>query len=153
MIHSNIEIYSEYVEARGHKSIKALHSSTFELTKDSDLSERGDCIIGVKLDKGLKELNKDFKEALKKDSSIVMILLQVDDIKETVLARGNSKLILEDDRRIVVRRSRFIGPETIAIESNKAAKDLNRNMIKKLQSFESILHITIYVLDISEIPV
>ncbi|MEM0501842.1 MAG: DUF371 domain-containing protein, partial [Ignisphaera sp.] len=57
------------------------------------------------------------------------------------------RLILEDNRRIVVRRSRYIGPETLAIESNKASKDLNRDLIKRLQDPEAVLHITIYVFD------
>lgn len=153
MVHRlvTVSMYSEYIEARGHRVIKALHPSTFELTKDSDISERGDCIIGVKLDRGLKELDDDFKEAVRKDSSVIIMILQVDDFRDIVLARGSSKLILEDDRRIVIRRSRFIGPETLAIESSKAARDLDRSIIRKLQDPESILRISIYVLDLSEI--
>ncbi|MCS7111105.1 MAG: DUF371 domain-containing protein [Sulfolobales archaeon] len=153
MIHRliSIAIFAEKLEARGHRAIRALHPTTFELTKDSDVSERGDCIIGVKLDRGLKEFDDRFKEALKRSSSIVVILLQVDDLKEVVLARGNNELILEDDRRIVVRKSRFIGPETLAVESNKASRDLDRDIVKRLQDPESILQATVYVLDANRI--
>ncbi|MEM0006240.1 MAG: DUF371 domain-containing protein [Ignisphaera sp.] len=149
MVHklATVPIFIENLEARGHRAIKAQHPTTFELTRDLDVSERGDCIIGVKLDRGLKDFDNCFKEALRKDSSIVVIVLQVDNLREVVLARGSSRLILEDNRRIVVRRSRYIGPETLAIESNKASKDLNRDLIKRLQDPEAVLHITIYVFD------
>lgn len=142
-------IFVEKLEARGHKSIKALHPTTFELTKDLDISERGDCIIGVKLDKSLKEFDDRVKEVLKKNSSLVIILLQVEDLKDIVLARGSSRLILEDDRRIVVRKSRFVGPETLAIESNKASRDLDRSIIKRLQDPTTTLYVTIHVLDLN----
>ncbi len=148
---STTAVFVEKLEAKGHRSIRALHPTTFELTKDSDISEKGDCIIGVKLDKGLKDLDDEFKKVLKKDSSLVIIVLQVDDLKDMVLARGSNRLILEDDKRIVVRRSRFIGPETLAIESNKASKNLNRDIIRRLQDPDTRLHVTIYVLDIKEI--
>ncbi len=34
----------------GHPNIKATHVKTLEITKDDGLSERGDCIIGIKAD-------------------------------------------------------------------------------------------------------
>jgi hypothetical protein len=38
----------EFIEARGHKKIRGTHRTTFEFTKEAHLTERGDCIIGVR---------------------------------------------------------------------------------------------------------
>jgi hypothetical protein len=141
----------EILRARGHESIRALHRTTFEFTKDSEVTPRGDCILGVKLDKAVADLSQEFKNAIKRNSAIVIIVLEVEGLKDVVLARGSSKLVLEDDKRVVVRRSKFIGKETLAIESNKAAKDIDRRLIEKLRNRSAELIIHLYVLDLSDV--
>ena len=37
----------EIVIARGHPNIRATHKTTLEVTKEKELSPRGDCIIGI----------------------------------------------------------------------------------------------------------
>jgi hypothetical protein len=145
-----IEAY-EVLIARGHKNIRALHKSTFEFTKDSNVTLQGDCILGVKLDKAVADLSHEFKNAIKRDTAIVIIVLEVGEFKDVVLARGSSKLILEDDKRVVVRRSGFIGKETLAIEANKAAKDIDRRLVEKLRDNNVEIVIHIYVLNSTKI--
>ncbi|HRX33916.1 MAG TPA: DUF371 domain-containing protein, partial [Methanoregulaceae archaeon] len=40
----NIE---ERICCRGHHNIRGTHRSTFQVTTETDLSPRGDCVIGV----------------------------------------------------------------------------------------------------------
>jgi len=144
-------ISKEYLEARGHPMIRALHTTTFEITKDSDIGPRGDCIIGVKLDRGVGELDEKFKNILKKDFSIVLIALYTEDnIGDIVIATGSSKLLLSDNRRIVIRKSSFIGPETLAIRANKAARDINREFIKRIQDTSIKIYIELYAIDLED---
>jgi hypothetical protein len=146
----HVEAY-ERLTARGHENIRALHRTTFELTKDSDVAIQGDCILGVKLDRAVADLSQEFRSAIKKDTAIVIIVLEVENLSDVVLARGSSRLTLEDHRRVVVRRSRFVGGETLAIESNKAAKDIDRRLIEKLRSRDAEIVVHIYVLDLGDV--
>ncbi len=144
-------ISKEHLEAKGHPMIRALHTTTFEITKDSDIGPRGDCIIGVKLDRGVGELDEEFKDILRRDFSIVLIALYTEDnIGDIVIATGSSKLLLSDNRRIVVRKSSFIGPETLAIRANKAARDINREFIKRIQDASTKIYIELYAVDLGD---
>jgi hypothetical protein len=146
----HVEAYERLI-ARGHENIRALHRTTFELTKDSDVAIQGDCILGVKLDRAVADLSQEFRSAIKKDTAIVIIVLEVENLSDVVLARGSSRLTLEDHRRVVVRRSRFVGGETLAIESNKAARDIDRRLIEKLRSRDAEIVVHIYVLDLGDV--
>ena len=39
------------IKAKGHKNVLSKHKSTFEITKDKELSLSGDCIIGLDIDR------------------------------------------------------------------------------------------------------
>ena len=41
----------------GHPNVRCLHQRTIEVTTDSHLTLRGDCIIGVRASKACKDLN------------------------------------------------------------------------------------------------
>lgn len=153
MAYLSIPMYRDRVTARGHQAVRALHPTTFELTKDSYLTERGDCIIGVDLDKGVSELNPDLKNALRKSTSLVVLILRVGGITDIVLAQGHENLILGSDRKIVVRRSSYVDPATLAINANKGSRNLRRDLIEKLKNRDSILVLDIYVLDLGSILV
>jgi hypothetical protein len=78
-----------------------------------------------------------------------VIVIEVDNLRDIVLARGSSRLLLEDDRRVVVRRSRFIGRETLAIEASKAARDIDRRIVEKLRNRNSVVKVHLYVIDMA----
>lgn len=146
-----IPVYRDRVVAKGHKAIRALHPTTFELTKDGHLTERGDCIIGVELDRGACELDPKLKEMLKKSTSVVLIVLRVGDVADTVVAQGNSALTFNDCRKIIVRRSSYIDPATIAVNANKASRNIRRDLVKKLRDPEAVVVVDIYVLDLGDV--
>jgi len=148
---SIVSIVRDTVVARGHPNVRALHRTTFEITKDRELTERGDCIIGVSADKASADLSRDLKDCLKKPLCVLVILLAADGRRDVVIARGDPKLILEDERRIIVRRSTYIDSATIAIEANKAARDIDRKLVELLKSSETELVVELIAADLSEL--
>ncbi len=120
----------EIVCFRGHKNIRATHPTTFEITREDYLTPRGDCIIGVCASKGLKDFRREFKEIALSDDALVLIIL-VSELGnyDVIRAYGSSKLTYEDPTRIIVRKSNYTSPSTIAVRADKAAKDLNRDLI------------------------
>ncbi len=131
-----IELAWDYLEARGHKNVRATHETTFEITRESYVTPRGDCIIACSSSKSVLDLNDDLKRVLRHDDSIVVIVLDCCGIVDYVVARGSSRLSLTDDRRIIVRRSSYVDAATLAVRSDKAARDLDRELVKRLREGE-----------------
>ena len=122
----------EEVCAYGHENVLSGHKITFEVTKDEYLTKKGDCIIGVNADKGLADFSENFKDTLKHADTFVKIFIAGAQFREEVNARGSKNLILTNENDIVVRKSKFIDDRTIAIMADKAAADLDREMVKML---------------------
>lgn len=62
-------------------------------------------------------------------------------IKETVFAELNPSF--NDDKEFVIRKTDFVSERTFAISSNKAASDLNRDLIRFLKEKDNKIAITI----------
>jgi hypothetical protein len=122
----------EYITFSGHKDIRAIHKTTFEITKSRKISVRGDCIVGVGADKACSDLDKRVIDALKK-KSVVHLTLLVGDLSFRVRAEGSPFLMLTDDEDIVVRRSSHICPRTLAVRADAAACDIPRAMVDMLK--------------------
>ena len=56
----------EEILAWGHENITARNRSTFEITKKSSLTRKGDCIIATKASKGAADLSYNFKRFAKR---------------------------------------------------------------------------------------
>jgi hypothetical protein len=124
----------EVVNAFGHRNVKATHRTTFEITKEKELSVRGDCIVAVSADKGFQDLRPEFKELLRRDGAKLKVQIEVNGITETASAFGSSKLILAHPTDLVVRKSDHICSRTLAIRADKAACDLSRELVARLQN-------------------
>lgn len=124
----------DVVSFRGHPNIRATHKTTFEITKESNLTLRGDCIVGVSADKGLADLNQELKQIIRSENSVVLVLL-VDESGEydLILGRGDPRLELSDEKRIIVRKSMYVSRNTLAVLSSKSAADLKRSLIEDLK--------------------
>lgn len=127
---------SERILFRGHSNISATHKTTFEITKSTQLTHRGDCIIGVGADKACADLDQRFKDALRRASS-VKLTLNVEGLIFSTSAKGSPDLILTHEEDVVVRRSGYICPRTLAIKADAAAADIPREIIKVLKSERS----------------
>ncbi len=136
-------IFDEIVAA-GHKLIKAKHKTTIEITKEDFLTEKGDCIIGIKADKACFDLKDEVKMALKQGKK-VKIVLEVNGIRDEVIGFGSKELILESKTSIVIRKSSFIDDRTVAIKANKSAADLNRRLVEELKNPDAKLIVRLIV--------
>lgn len=125
-------------KARGHVNVRATHRSTFEVTVEDYLTPRGDCIIGVSSELSPATLPGWLKEVIASDDSIVVVILCSGGICDSVIGRGSSKMTLSDDRRMVFRKSSYVGPETVMVNASKAAGDLRRDLVNKLASGEDL---------------
>jgi hypothetical protein len=123
----------EEIEFFGHPNIKSTHRSTLEITKEETVSFRGDCIIGVKANKSCAEFNRRIKKLIANDRAKVKITIYILDKVFEINAEGSSLLALSDDKEIVVRKSNYISPRTLAINSDKVAVDIPREIVRILQ--------------------
>ena len=129
----------------GHKNITSSHESTLEFTTDSSISLRGDCIIGVSSSLCLRDIPKKFKDKIQKENSKIKIVIQIGEKKEEIIGYGNPDLQLSDSKAMIIRKSSFICPRTLAIKANKAACDIPRKMVELLTDSKSEINVTIYL--------
>ena len=133
------------ISSFGHPNISATHKTTIELTREDFLTHTGDCIIGVKADKACADLPKKFKELLKLGRRL-RITLECNGFKETITARGDPRLTFTDEHRMIIRKSDFVCGKTLCVRADKAAADLNRDLIEELKK-GGRLSATLEVLD------
>ena len=131
--------------AFGHPNILATHKTTLEITKDTELTEKGDCIVAVKADFSLQKI----KEVVNSCGSNgkIKITLVVVGLKEEITTVVNNAF--SSDREIVLRKSGFASERTLGIRTNKAAADLDREVIERLKSSSMAVSVTIETHDTS----
>ena len=133
----------EVIEARGHPNILATHETTLEITKETELTKRGDCIIAVGATKASADLSAEFKEAAKQENAEITILIEAGEERETVKAKGSPQLSFEHTTDMVIRKSSYVCNRTIAIRADKTAVDLSRKLTGKLQDPNQRIKITL----------
>ena len=112
------------IKAKGHKNVLSKHKSTFEITKDKELSLSGDCIIGLDIEA--------------RDDTQVIVKLSTANASDEIMGWGHHDLILTHPTDLVFRKSTFTCPRTLMIKADKAAADLNRDLINDLSNGEDM---------------
>jgi hypothetical protein len=135
----------EIIFGYGHENIRATHKTTLEFTKEKHLTKKGDCIIAVAADKGLADLSREFKERLRKPNAKLTILIEAGGITEQVQACGSQQLVLSHPTDVIIRKSNYQCTRTLAIHADKAADDLSRELVKKLENPNQKVKITLAV--------
>jgi len=138
---------TEVVDARGHENIQSTHKTTFEITKETTLTRRGDCVIAVGATKGAADLNPRFKEAVKKKSARITITIEAGEVEEVVRARGSPQISFTHPTDLVVRKSGYVCGRTLAVRADKAASDLSRELVEKMRNPLHDIKITLMVED------
>jgi len=133
------------IEFTGHENIRSNHQRTLEITKESHLTPRGDCIIGVNAKSSCADLPEELKNKLKNPDSKVNFSIKVGDEEFVMEGKGHPDLILSHTEDIVIRKSDFVCPRTLAIKCDKASDLLPRSMVKLLQDPKTIGTFTITV--------
>ena len=129
----------------GHPNVLCFHKKSIEVTRDPELSRRGDCIIGVGSNKGCSHLDHRLRYAIGRDDAEIRIEIIVANLSFKVTGRGSYNLSALDRRDIVMRKSGFCCPRTLSVLCDKAASDIPSNIVKKLQDpeTEGLLRITV----------
>jgi hypothetical protein len=137
-------LVQEDILFHGHPNIRSRHGTTIEITKESSLTLRGDCIIGVSSNKACNSLDPAIRRALAQDNTSILMEIIISDISFVIKGQGSNLLTFLDRRDIVIRRSAFCCPRTLAILSDKASSDLPRSMVELLRKPETqgLLRIT-----------
>ena len=125
------------ISFNGHKNIRSLHPKTIEITTESDLSLNGDCIIGVEASCGCNDIPEQMKNLMRNSKSEILFTISVNEISFKVKGNGHENLILTNPHDIVIRKSSFICPRTLAIHCDLASDSIPRQMIKSLQNPDS----------------
>ncbi|MDR0912163.1 MAG: DUF371 domain-containing protein [Methanobrevibacter sp.] len=124
--------------AHGHRFITSKHKSTFEITTEKDLTPAGDCIIGVSSDLNLNDFNNEFKSKITNDKTEIIVNLYTPNGFDTIKGFGDKNLTLSHPTDVVIRKSNFTCSRTLMIKANKAAIDLNPELINDLKNCENL---------------
>lgn len=137
----------------GHKNVTGTHKNTFEFTKDKTLNINGDCIIGINSD------FKDIKVPCCKPKSLgfgfdasdypkLKIIIKCGKLTDTVEGFYNPDYC--DRQSIVFRKSNYRCKRTFAFYCNKAAIDIDRNIISMLKDPKTKAEIEIELIPIND---
>ncbi|MDH3312816.1 MAG: DUF371 domain-containing protein [Nitrosopumilus sp.] len=121
------------IQFSGHENIRSNHQKTIEITKESHLTPQGDCIVGVNATSSCSDLPLELKEKLKNPDSKIKFSIRVGDNEFFLEGKGHPELILSHTEDIVIRKSDFICPRTLAIKCDKASDLLPRDMVTLLK--------------------
>jgi hypothetical protein len=133
------------IEFSGHENIRSNHQKTIEITKESHLTPQGDCIVGVNATSSCADLPDDLKNKLKDPNTKVTFSISVGNYEFLINGMGHPDLILTHSDDIVIRKSNFICPRTLAVKCDKASDMLPREMVSLLQNPKTIGIFTIIV--------
>jgi hypothetical protein len=129
----------------GHPNIQSLHARAIEITKNTNLTLRGDCIIGVSANKACKHLDPTLQRLLKREDSVVKLSITAGNLSYRVNGFGNTRLMLLDAQDIVIRRTNFTCSRTLCVNSDKASLDIPRELVLLLQDPATRAALNIYV--------
>ncbi len=136
---------TETIYAHGHENVTSRNRMTFEITKETHLTRRGDCIIALAADKGARDLNPEFKKLALNEKARITITIEADDQLEVIKAYGNPQLSFTHPTDLVVRKSDYTCNRTLAVHADKGANDLPKTLVAKLQNPIQKVKITLTV--------
>jgi len=110
----------------GHANVLATHGNSLEFTKDTELSVKGDCILGVGCDFNAGDLAD-----IARNSGNFEMNLEAGDARDSVHGRINAKFGHRDE--IVMRIGEFSSERTFGIRCDKPAAMINRRLIENLK--------------------
>jgi len=133
----------ETFEAWGHPNVRSTHKTTLMVTRDEELTTRGDCVVAVRAEKGTKDLDPRLKELIRNSETRVTLTIEARDSIFMVTGRGHPRLSLNDPVDMVIRKSGYICDRTLMIQADKAACDIPSNFARFLQEGDRRILLTI----------
>jgi len=130
-------------EAFGHPNITATHPTTLEITTENHVSQRGDCIVGVRANCSPVKLPQTIQHALSARAERAILRIRAEGQRFEVAGEGSPRLTFQDSKEMVVRKSMFASDRTIMVNADKAAKDIPRVMLVLLRDPEQRIEVEI----------
>ncbi|MDO5814407.1 MAG: DUF371 domain-containing protein [Methanobrevibacter sp.] len=127
---------------KGHENVSSLHKSTFEITKDAEIGPTADCIIGVDMDSSMLNFPQEFKDKIANSNTKIIVILDTENGHDEITGFGHEDLTLTHPTDIVCRKSDYTCSRTLMIHADKAARDLDGDLIEDLKN-EKIMEVTI----------
>ena len=127
---------------KGHRNVTSHHKSTFEITRDAEIGPTADCIVGVDMDKTMLDFPQEFKDKIADSDTKIIVELKTENGYDEITGFGHEDLTLTHPTDIVIRKSDYTCSRTLMINSDKAAKDLDADLIDDLKN-EKIMEVTI----------
>ncbi|WP_405283631.1 DUF371 domain-containing protein [Methanobrevibacter sp.] len=128
--------------SKGHRNVTSHHKSTFEITKDAEIGPTADCIVGVDMDKTMLDFPQEFKDKIANSNTKVIVELKTENGHDEITGFGHEDLTLTHPTDIVIRKSDYVCSRTLMIGADKAAKDLDCDLIDDLKN-EKIMEVAI----------
>ena len=128
--------------SKGHRNVTSHHKSTFEITKDEEIGPTADCIVGVDMDKTMLDFPQEFKDRIANPDTKIIVELKTENGHDEITGFGHEDLTLTHPTDIVIRKSDYVCSRTLMIGADKAAKDLDRDLIDDLKN-EKIMEVAI----------
>lgn len=126
-------------KAYGHPNLLATHVKTLEFTKDDELTERGDCIVGIKADFDLVKL----KEFTKKAKLIITIQDPKSDEQLSSEFKFKINPNYSSENELVIRKSFFNSERTFGFNLNRGSNHLDRKIVELLQDPKNHADVTV----------
>ncbi len=118
---------------RGHANVTATHDKTLELTRDTEISKRATCVLGV--------ASSHDDRALLGLRGRVEITLECDGARDEFSATISPFFL--GDSSLVFRRAAGLRERTIAYDATKTAATIDRELVARCSSAARELHVTI----------
>ena len=136
------DVTSVEIIAHGNPKITATNASMIKLTNGNDVD---DATIGVRANKACADFPEDFKRAIKTPDKNLEIVIESDDEMIAFSAYCSPALKLIDSNHISINKTDLIDDKTVAIVSDKAAADLDRDFVEKLKDPNSKIKVVLGV--------
>ncbi|AFD00743.1 Uncharacterized protein conserved in archaea [Methanocella conradii HZ254] len=137
-------MHKEVVHGRGHPNVTGTHRSTFEITRDEEISKSADCIIVVGADKGAASLSDGFKKAAAHDDAFITCVIEAGGFRDVVTGWGSEKMTFSVEDSMVFRVSDYVCGRTVMIRADKPAARLDRRLIAALaEGNKAILELSV----------
>ncbi|MFX1337106.1 MAG: DUF371 domain-containing protein [Promethearchaeota archaeon] len=134
------------IYAYGHKNILCTHQTTIEITKDTYLTKRGNCILGIRASKACIDLNTTLKEKIKQGTKI-KVIITLNDLTDIFYGYGDPRLTLSSKKAVIFRKSNYLCDRTILINCTKSSINLDRNLVKSIKNQQKKFKISFEVND------
>jgi len=131
-------------KAKGHHNVTSKHKTTFEVTQDTEIRLAADCIVAVSSNVSLNDLPIQMREAIQDENTEIKVILETENYKDVIIGFGHPELTLDHPTDMVCRKSDYTCSRTLMIHSDKAAVDLDIDLIDELVSGKT-LKVTIIV--------